>query len=362
MSWWLRSAAAVLGRRVFASTIEGNGPNGTEYYVTITVQSAEVDAALTDFPVYVSLANAPAAFWTNVQSDGGDIRVTESDGTTRCPVDLVSIDTTGETGELHFLASSLSASANTVFRVYYGKTGGGLSQPAVTGTYGRNAVWADYLAVWHMDSFVDATGNGNTLEASGTVGSSAGKLAGTSGFDTASNTGHWRTVDTGLFSGITSATISGWSRYSSNRGIQGGYVAARPFNTSTHFLQVQHREESLFRAIFSDASTETFKNAALPAQNTWFMWHGRYSSTGSSTVVNGGAEIASETITMGTINANHRITFGTYWDDAATRRLRGALDEIRLTTTVLSNDWIAAEYSNQNTPTTFYSVGTQQSA
>jgi len=38
------------------------------------------------------------------------------------------------------------------------------------------------------------------------------------------------------------------------------------------------------------------------------------------------------------------------------------MDEFRLRLSALSADWIAAEYTNQNTPTTFYTIGSQTAA
>ena len=137
-----------------------------EYRAKLTINSSEVDSTIANFPVYVNLADMPAGFWDNVKSDGGDIRVTQSDGTTECPVEIVAIDTGAETGELHFKANSLSSSADTDFYIYYGNASASL--PAVTATYGRNAVWSDYLAVFHLQEtanndaggYIDSTGNG----------------------------------------------------------------------------------------------------------------------------------------------------------------------------------------------------------
>jgi hypothetical protein len=40
----------------------------------------------------------------------------------------------------------------------------------------------------------------------------------------------------------------------------------------------------------------------------------------------------------------------------------GLLDELRVSNTARSADWIATEYNNQSNPSAFLSVGTQQSA
>ncbi|MFQ5922269.1 MAG: LamG-like jellyroll fold domain-containing protein, partial [Anaerolineales bacterium] len=152
-------------------------PTGSNWYNTnwsyrkqITVQSSQVDANVSNFPVYVDLADLGADFFSNVNADGGDIRVTNSTGTVEMPREVVAINTGAQTGELHFRADSLSSSANTNFYIYYGNSGA--SDYAVTATYGRNNVWSNsYAAVWHLEEeaagtsttnlYVDSTGNGN---------------------------------------------------------------------------------------------------------------------------------------------------------------------------------------------------------
>lgn len=119
-------------------------PSDNIYYVELTIASGEVASDLTDFPVYVDLSDMPAAFWTHVQQDGGDIRVFATDGTTQIPMDLVRIDYDDETGSL-FFKRTVASGSNTVVRIYYGATG--LDPLPVTDTYGRNAVWADYEQV-----------------------------------------------------------------------------------------------------------------------------------------------------------------------------------------------------------------------
>ena len=38
----------------------------------------------------------------------------------------------------------------------------------------------------------------------------------------------------------------------------------------------------------------------------------------------------------------------------------GQLDEVRILDIVLSKNWIITEYNNQNSPNTFYSIGTAE--
>ena len=138
----------------------GGAPDGNTHYVEVTLPIAS--ATLTSFPVYVNMADLPAAFWSRVQSDGRDIRVTDA-ANNLTPRDLALMDDGESTGELHFLAN-LSASAATVYRIWYGNASA--TQPTTTDTYGRNAVWAAYDLVTHNGGNADAAGN-NTFSSGG---------------------------------------------------------------------------------------------------------------------------------------------------------------------------------------------------
>ena len=140
------------------------------YRKQITVQNSQVGSNETLFPVYVDLADLGADFFSNVNADGGDIRVTNSDGTTELAREVVDVNTGAQTGELHFRADSLSSSSPTSFYIYYGNIGA--SDYAFTATHGRNAVWSNnYSAVYHLEEeaagitsnnlYIDSTGNGN---------------------------------------------------------------------------------------------------------------------------------------------------------------------------------------------------------
>jgi len=68
----------------FFTTVPWNNTDWTEY-VAITIDNTKIDDDLTNFPVYVDLADMPDTFWNTVADGGGDIRVTTHTGT---PVEL----------------------------------------------------------------------------------------------------------------------------------------------------------------------------------------------------------------------------------------------------------------------------------
>lgn len=126
------------------------------FRVGITVPDASIAETLTDFPVYVDLSGMPSGFWTHLaRDDGGDIRVKNGAGT-QLPFDLLWIDIPNQRGAL-FYKQTLTDGGSTVAYIHYGNPYDQLL--AVGATYGRNAVWSDYEAVFTFgDDNSDRTG------------------------------------------------------------------------------------------------------------------------------------------------------------------------------------------------------------
>ena len=85
----------------------------------VTVDPTYVDSTLTGFPVLVTGDDAPDSFWTTVNASGLDIVVTDGN-LTKLSRELVSINTSAETMELYFNASSIDDTVETHFYVWYG--------------------------------------------------------------------------------------------------------------------------------------------------------------------------------------------------------------------------------------------------
>lgn len=147
-------------------------PTGWSRKCKLTIQNAQVPGALTDFPVPVLRTNLPDEICdpsgsNNAQTDGGDIRFSSDvTGTAQLACEVVSFghDTTTGAGdaavEIHVKVPSVSATVDTDIYIWY-NTAGTDSQPAVSDTYGRDAVWSNgYEAVLHLQEAVNNTANG----------------------------------------------------------------------------------------------------------------------------------------------------------------------------------------------------------
>jgi len=109
------------------------------FRVNITIQSSQITSTLTNFTVYVNLSDLGSDFFSNSTTDCGDLRVTESDFVTEVAREVVFCDTGAETGELHFITSSLSASTDTTFWIYYNNSGA--TEPPPNSTFGSQNAW-----------------------------------------------------------------------------------------------------------------------------------------------------------------------------------------------------------------------------
>lgn len=125
-------------------TIPAPPGGGTDYEITIS--SGTVGSTLTNFPVMISLADMPTSFWSSVRRDGGNLRAYNSAKTVEYPIDVVSIKKIAQTGHIWVKVPSVASGSDTIFIVSV-LDNTNLSYLR-TDTYGMNAVWSDYNAVW----------------------------------------------------------------------------------------------------------------------------------------------------------------------------------------------------------------------
>jgi hypothetical protein len=120
----------------------------------ITAQTANLDAGLTDFPLYVHI-DADADIGALCLASGYDIRFTASDGSTELPYERTSFAVASGEATGHFwVKTSVATSPATELYVYFGKA------DAEDGN-NPTAVWgSDYKGVYHLgESYGTAADN-----------------------------------------------------------------------------------------------------------------------------------------------------------------------------------------------------------
>ncbi len=325
--------------------------------VPIVIESTRVAEDVTNFPVYVNLANLPASFFSSVQASGADIRVTTGDGFTEVPYELVSIDTGTLAGELHFKAPSLSTSTDTTFYIYYGNSTA--SAYASSSTYGRNNVWTNgYLAVYHLNESPTATapqyissnntltGTSNNMEAGDVQAAQIGSgqvIDGTNEF-----------IQTTFSSSITTSTWSVWMRANGAQGAYDGVVFSR--GAVTTGLGFNSGGTRLGYHWNDAAATYSWNGGPLAPTNEWFMASLVVVPSTATIYLHASSGHASGTNTTTHASSNiNDLKFGQ--DDAGGRFFNGSIDEVRLANVARTSGWLLTEYNNQSSTTLFYAAG-----
>lgn len=329
--------------------------------VKLTIDSTKVSADLTDYVGYIDLSEMPAGFWTTVQNGGGDIRITKTDGTTELAREIVSCDTGTSTGEVHFkLTGTLSSSTDTDIYVYFGNSGA--SDYAVDGTYGRNNVWTGYKLVAHLEgNSNDSTVNANNgTDTAVTYGTSYGKCGGQG----ATGNGSTTKIDYGNDASLqitSDLTISIWFYPTLDTS---GYLFTKTTHVSPYGSYGISRDPTYDRTTFSIFNTSGNQTIPIDLNNSLAIgsWHyvtGTISGTTLKTYVDG---------SQGGSNATFSGTRGTVGNLGMFCRpsdgvvdTNGYLDEGRVYLGARSDSWISTEYNNQNSVSTFYTVGSVES-
>lgn len=342
-------------------------PTGWTRRAALTIESTLAPSTLTNFPVLLNADTLPAEMLVSgggnaAQADGGDIRFSsDSAGSSQLACEVVKWDQTNTLAEIWVLVPSLSSVSDTTIYVWY-KAGGSETQPAVTDTYGRNAVWADYAAVYHGGSLTDATGGGNDLTARGSPTSSAGATPW--GGDAYEFNGSSQYLDraAAIITGYPN-TLSCWFDSDSATAQQFlfgcGYTGS---DGSYEYLIARGDAAGDPVALTSrDGTTPiTLDTTSGYSINTWHHVAGvTAGSTSRASLLNGASKGTSTT--SGNLSASLNVTsIGRLSRASPTAYTDGHIAEARLRNEALSDDWLLAEYRNGSAPGTYVTEGTPE--
>ena len=255
------------------------------------------------------------------------------------------------TGELHVRYSgTLSATVDTVIQIH---ADGSSSDYAVTATYGRDNVWQDYVLVHHYNTLTDSTGNGRTpsLQGGARLTTGSGPLSG--GVLRLDGSGDYALVsDAASLDFTADFTMQAWIKFddtSKDQRIQRYDSGSK----DGYSLSMTSAGTLSFR-FWVNPSNSGSSTASSTATTNPVMLVGARSGGAPTLYVDAAAETAGSSLT-GTINSNQHLRIGSDWGGTG-NWLDGDIAEYRMLATALSADWVDAEYTNQNTPSTFYAA------
>ncbi len=329
--------------------------------VAITIDADQVPSDVTDFPVYVDMSDLPGTFFDGINSDGSDIRITTSDGTTEVPREIVRVDTTNDLGEMYFKASgSLSSSTDTTFYIYYGNGSG--TEPGSGDDGYENNVWPQYKHVYHLDGssvanmeesvndfdFNIPNSGVEAYQETGKIGRGV-RLQGSNPHRLLSDS--YQPNDA-----ISSFSFRMWVKSDITSGNKGLFYYRS--NGNSGWMFGQYGTKFRFYGNRTSGGWMNIESTTTIAADTWYHVAGHYDGTNLELYVNGTQEASSA---MSTPNISNNVylsvgtaSFGT-WD--------GLIDNAFFSqdTDIDTDDWISTEYNNQNSPGTFYTVGSEES-
>ena len=273
----------------------------------------------TDFPVLI-VPSEHTNIGTLTQAEADSVRIyTDAALTNEIAREIVSAD------EIWAKVPSLSSTTDLYF-----DWDGSRADYAVTDTYGRNAVWSDYDAVYHLDDTADSSGNGFTLTNKNSVSFVSGKIGGASDSGTTNDTNntantkalHTSTNPPPLDGALQTAfTVQYW-------------VNPNDFDGAWN-VTVNDGNDGNNRSLLNDTTPNVQAGGANINYGTV--------SAGTASFSNGMPNSLRFGVTL------HAIIPADPTSGANTK-----LDEVRLRPSALSADWITTEYNNQNDNAAFW--------
>jgi len=325
------------------------------YRKKITLDSSQVPGDLTNFPVLISITDSNLS--SKAQSNGDDIAFTDSSGT-QLNHEIESY--TSGTGNLiaWVNVTSLSSSIDTEIYMYYGNSGCSNQQDIAN-------VWdSNFKMVQHLNetsgTHYDSTSNDNDgteyIDLPGTQ-DSTGKIDGADEFD-----GDDDYVLDDFSGGTTTFTLSAWIKPDVLSGVRGctGYTQSNGVRSDVY----QNGQE--IRIFYPDGTGSTdyqiTSSTPISSIGQWYHIVGTFDGTTPKVYVDGINHAVGSQSNAGTYTAN-KFWIGRIAPDG-NYEFDGVIDEVRISNTNRSADWITTEYNNINNATDggFFTLGDEELA
>ena len=346
------------------------------YRKPIIIDDAQVTGSgdLSYFPV---LINRTDTDWKDTgngghvgQSDGGDILFTSSNGTSKLDHEIE--EYTASTGELVAWVEvpTLDYNDDTILYIYYGNA-------SVADQWNITGTWNDggsnyYKGVWHFgessgtnvedstSSGFDGTaqdantGNGDGNTPPPVTAGNFGNARDFDGTDDLINVGDQSVLE------LTTFTLEAWVY---RTGACSPFIAceiiSKGASGSLGYTLRLDGDSSYKPMLRINDTGQRVPGTTNISTDNWYHIAASRDGSRVKIYVDGGNEadvaqsatpsFGSESVKIGNANANSDLT------------MDGIIDEARISSTVRSGDWIQTEFNNQDSPSTFYSVGSEDS-
>ncbi len=335
----------------------GLGPiSGFNFYTPFTIAGGQVPSTQTDFPILISVTDNRFKTVANgghvVNANGYDIRPYSDSGITTAITGYELVFYDAVNGIIEMWVKRSSVDDGLITYLAYGNS-------ALTTDGSSTSTWSNaFTNIYHFKdgttlSVADSTGNNNGTNIN-TVTATTGKIDGAAGFASASS----QTIDSNTNAATAALTWSAWVKATTLPDTYNSVFFKNVANVSYTGIQVKS-DGTLFVAVKAtvELSYDGTGSHTL-STGTWYLLTLSYDITaGLTAYVNAGSD--------GTVAANGDglTVFATHvliGSDAINNRYwNGVIDEVRLSNTVRSANWITTEYNNQSAPGTFLTMGAE---
>jgi hypothetical protein len=307
----------------------------------VTFDNSASSENLVNFPALVTLSSSNIDY-SKTQNAGQDIRLIDADGTTLLSHEIEVWDEAG-TSQVWVNVPQIDAGSTTDYIwVYYDNSSASDGQAATS-------VWnSAYKGVWHLnetvtDEATSATHNESTSnDLNGTQGRNDDAEGQVGKGQILDGTSDYVMLPTGVASSVsagTAITLSGWFKGSNQQSM----IRLQP--TAGNYVVLGWTDMAIVQ---TDGGTSGVNIGGSTENGNWhyiaLSWEKNVASTGFKVVVDGSVTNQRSGANVNLPTLSGTTYFGTY--DGASEFMTGTIDEMRISNTARSVDWLEAEYKS----------------
>jgi YD repeat-containing protein len=350
-------------------------PNGYSYRRIITIDHTKVpNSDQANFPVLVSATYSDLATTGNggsvTSTNGYDITFS-SDPAGSSTLAFEQESYNASTGAINYWIKipSLSHTSDTLLYMFYGKSSITTDQSNKNGVWDSNFVLVSHLSDNAANTTVgDSTSNANNLtnHANTSTKTATGEINkgltynGSTDYSSIANNSsvniQGSAVTLEVWAKPTNSTAASYERLIAKEypGSTDPYVRYGLNRTAPGSSQVT------FHISTGGSGSYTQVAGGSMSAGAWMHIVGVYNGSTMTLYINGSSvNSASKTGNIGSSTTPLEVAEDT---EISSQYFNGVLDELRISNSARSADWIATEYNNQSSPSTFYSVGSALSS
>jgi hypothetical protein len=336
---------------------------GWQYRKMITIDHTEVAGDLINFPVLISVVDPDLR--DKAQDDGDDILFMDGSGVAKRLYHEIELFD-GSSGELVAWVKipSLSSSVDTIFYMYY-------SNPDCINQECPKFVWdSNYVMVQHMKDSL----NNSQIQDSTYYDNDGVKKGIDEPLEKESKIGKGQYFDGNDYidisyskwypelGGMNALTLEAWVKPDSTSGHYHEVISAyRPTNMYYFSFGGWDHDQWVIKICSSSSCTSSYFGPENPATGIWYYVVCSWDGNNVSYFLDGNYEVG-QYWNDGSINSgNQLIRIGAENSDYG-EYLIGEISELRISNKGRNSSWIKTSYENQNSSSSFLSIGPEESS